>query len=447
MVEPMRGRSEMPEGFWLLLFVYRLLAPFLFLGLLPGALFRAYRRGGGRGRWGERLGRFDLAPEETIEGCVWVRSISVGETLVALRFVEALRQSGWDGPVVLTATTATGVGVAEPRAGALSMRVLFNPLDFEGVVDGFLELIRPKAICFVEGDFWPNLMHAARVRGIPMHLVNARLSPRSAARYACVREWLAPLFAVFDSVQVADEAARALWENVSLGRARVRVSGNLKFDGERSLGGGVVLDRSEIATAGIEAWTEGLVLVAGSTHHGEEVWIARVWQMICAAVPRVKLVIVPRHVERSGEVVRELMDAGFLVRRFSERGGGSGADSTVLLVDCTGVLRGWYALAAVAFVGRSVLARGGQNPAEPVVAGAATVVGPFMENFEGITRELVASGGLFQLREGEDAGKVMTDLLRDGERRARMVAAGRAVLSRHDGAAARAADWVLDGIR
>jgi 3-deoxy-D-manno-octulosonic-acid transferase len=117
MVEPMRGRSEMPEGFWLLLFVYRLLAPFLFLGLLPGALLRAYRRGGGRGRWGERLGRFDLAPEETIEGCVWVRSISVGETLVALRFVEALRQSGWDGPVVLTATTATGVGVAEPRAG------------------------------------------------------------------------------------------------------------------------------------------------------------------------------------------------------------------------------------------------------------------------------------------------------------------------------------------
>lgn len=424
--------------------MYRLLAPFLLLALLPGALVRAYRRGGGRGRFGERFGRFASASGEDLKGCIWVRSISVGETLVAVRFVSALRQAGWQGPVVLTATTATGVAVAEPHAVELSMRVLFNPLDFSGIVESFLEEIRPRAICFVEGDFWPNLMGSAWMRGIPMHLVNARLSPRSAARYACVRGWFAPLFGMFDSVQVADSASGELWNRVSWGKARVKVSGNLKFDGEGAAGAG--LDVRETMEAGAEAWTKGLVVVAGSTHHGEEVWIAEIWRAVCALVPGVRLVIVPRHVERSDEVVRELSGAGFLVRRLSDRGVGAGTDSTVLLVDRTGVLRGWYGVAALAFVGRSVLARGGQNPAEPIVAGAATVVGPFMQNFDGITRELLMSGGLVQLREGEDASVVIRDLLGDAERRNRMVAAGRAVLSRHDGAALRAARWVVEGM-
>ncbi len=434
----------MPEGFGRLLLVYRLLAPFLFLALLPGALLRAYRRGGGRVRFGERFGRFELASGERLEGCVWVRSISVGETLVAVRFVSALRKSGWQGPVVLTATTATGVAVAEPQAKALSMRVLFNPLDFSGIVEPFLEAIRPQAICFVEGDFWPNLMCAAWRRGIPMHVVNARLSPRSASRYACVREWLSPLFAMFDSVQVADDASAELWDGVSSGKARVKVSGNLKFDGDGTPGAG--LDEREIKESGVEAWTKGVVLVAGSTHHGEEVWIARIWSAVCALVPGVRLVIVPRHVERSGEVVRDLAAEGFRVRRFSEFGVGVGDDSTVLLVDRTGVLRAWYGVATVAFVGRSVLARGGQNPAEPVVAGAATVVGPFMENFDGITREMVRAGGVVQLRVGDDSAALFGGLLCDPERRSRMVEAGRAVLSRHDGASLRAARWVLDGL-
>ncbi len=436
----------MPEGFGRLLFVYRVVAPFLFLALLPGALWRAYRRGGGRGRWGERFGRFELASGESLNGCVWVRSISVGETLVAVRFVSALRQSGWAGPVVLSATTATGVAVAESHAEALSMRVLFNPLDFAGIVESFLEEIRPRAICFVEGDFWPHLMAAAWERGIPMHVVNARLSPRSAARYACVREWLAPLFAVFDGVQVADAASGELWNTASGGRARVKVLGNLKFDGEGIAGADSTLNSREVEEAGGGAWTQGLVLVAGSTHHGEELWIARVWRAVCALVPGVRLVIVPRHVERCDEVVRELSTGGFLVRRFSDFGGGAVPDSTILLVNRTGVLRAWYGVAAVAFVGRSVLARGGQNPAEPVVAGAATVVGPWMQNFEGITRELVTAGGLVQLRVGEDAVGVIRDLLCDSDRRVRMVGAGRAVLSRHDGSAVRAARSVLDGI-
>jgi 3-deoxy-D-manno-octulosonic-acid transferase len=436
----------MPDGFERLLFVYRLLAPFLFLALLPGALWRAYRRGGGRCRWGERIGRFELAPGENLVGCVWVRSISVGETLVAVRFVSALRQSGWVGPVVLTATTATGVAVAEAHAEALSMRVLFNPLDFSGVVEPFLEEIRPRAICFVEGDFWPNLMAAAWVRGIPMHVVNARLSPRSAARYACVREWLAPLFAVFDGVQVADTASGDLWSRASAGRARVKVFGNLKFDGDGAAGAGSTLNSREVGGAGVEAWTQGLVLVAGSTHPGEELWIARVWREVCALVPSVRLVIVPRHVERCDEVVRDLSAGGFLVRRFSDFGVGAVPDSTILLVNRTGGLRAWYGVAAVAFVGRSILARGGQNPAEPVVAGAATVVGPWMQNFEGITRELVAAGGMVQLRVGEDAVELIRDLLCDSDRRGRMVGAGRAVLSRHDGAALRAARSVLEGM-
>jgi 3-deoxy-D-manno-octulosonic-acid transferase len=440
----MRARPVRAEGFGRLLLVYRLLAPFLFLALLPGALLRAYRRGGGGGRWAERLGRFDLGTDETLAGCVWVRSISVGETFVAVRFVAALRQAGWKGPVVLTATTATGIAVAEPHAEALSMRILFNPLDFSGTVDRFLEVVRPRTICFVEGDFWPNLMDAARIRQIPTHVVNARLSPRSAARYACVREWLSPLFATFESVQVADEASGVLWERISSRRARVMVSGNLKFDGGAVAGS--ELDEKEVKAAGVEAWTKGTVLVAGSTHDGEELWIAEVWRSVCAAVPDVRLVVVPRHVERSGEVVRSLAEAGFSVRRFSESAGESGSDSAVLVVDCTGVLRGWYGVASVAFVGRSVLAQGGQNPAEPVVAGAATVVGPHMQNFDGITRELVKAGGMIQLRVGEDAVGVIRDLLCDSGRRARMAEAGRAVLSRHDGASLRAARWVLEGL-
>ena len=427
--------------------MYRLFAPLIFICLLPGALWRAFRRGGNKGRWRERFGDIGSGSGQSgLEGCIWVRSISVGETLVAIRFVRALRRAGWTGPVVLTATTSTGVAVAEDEALRLGVRVFFNPLDFRFAVDRFLGATEPCAICFVEGDFWPNLTGSAFLRGIPLHLVNARLSPRSAARYACVREWLSPLFACFASVQVSDEESLERWRVISCGRAQGMITGNLKFDSE-GIGDGQA-SQHEVDGSGkrLSGFGQGPLLVAGSTHDPEEVWIAWLWRSLRVRLPGLRLVLVPRHVERCAEIEVTLSRWGFSVRRSSAMVGVRVDEETVVLVDSTGELRSWYGIATMALIGRSFLARGGQNPAEPLMAGTAAVVGPFMENFTEITRELVSAGGVLQVESVSGVEEALCGLLSDSARRARMVVAGRSVLARHDGSATRAAGVVLAGV-
>jgi 3-deoxy-D-manno-octulosonic-acid transferase len=426
--------------------VYRLFAPLIFICLLPGALWRAFRRGGNKGRWRERFGDIGSGDGRSgLEGCIWVRSISVGETLVALRFVLALRRAGWKGPVVLTATTSTGVAVAEDRALQLGVRVFFNPIDFRFAVDRFLGATEPTAICFVEGDFWPNLTESAFRRGVSLHVVNARLSPRSAARYACVREWLSPLFACFSSVQVADEESLERWRIISCGRARGMITGNLKFDSEGMGYMQASQHERDLSVERLSGWGQGPLLVAGSTHDPEEVWIAGLWRSLRVRLPGLRLVLVPRHVERCAEIEVTLNRRGFSVQRSSAMTSVRMDHETVVLVDSTGELRSWYRAATVALIGRSFLARGGQNPAEPLMAGAAAVVGPSMENFTEVTRELVSAGGLLQVACVSAVEEALLGLLLDSARRERMVAAGRSVLARHDGSAARAAGVVLSG--
>ena len=433
---------ELPWSVLFPLFVYRVVAPWFALGMLPGLVMRLYRRGNWRSKFGQRFGRFEAGDVERLRSrrWTWIQSISVGETHVALRLIKALQESDPGISVVLSVTTSTGYAMAE-AAGSDRLFPMYNPVDAVGAVERVLEVMRPERLVLVEGGVWPNLVVACYRRRIPVVLANGRLSPRSARRYARARYLTGPFFELLEWVGVSDPEEVPRWEGVGVPRERIFVMGSIKFDQE-----GVGVGRREefrelISSVG---WGGGTrLLVAGSTHEGEEVLLGQLFLRWRGNHPRLRLVVAPRHVERVPSLRQALEAMG--VRVILRSALPASGEAEVVLLDSTGELRDWYALATVAFVGKSLLAHGGQNPVEPALAGKPVVFGPHMENFEIIARHLCAAGGAFEVRDSEGLEEVVARLLGDPELCERSGARAAAALASHQGAASRTAALILRG--
>lgn len=416
--------------------IYNLLFPFVFLALLPGWLLRMARRGGYRRNFLQRFGYY--APEVLARyresRPVWVHAVSVGEVLIALKLIAAMRRDDPDLRVVLSTTTSTGYALAREKAGG-EYEVVYYPLDLPWVVRRVFAQWKPCEVVLVEAEVWPNFTAEARRRGIPVTLVNARLSGRSERRYRRIRWLVRPVFAQLDLACVQEEGDCARWEGVGIRREVIAVCGSIKFDDADAAGTPDAAKIEAIACA-VFPGEGNLVLIGGSTHEGEEVLLARVYVNLRKEFPTLKLVLVPRHFERSGGVVAKLETLGLRLLRRS-RWTAEAGEADIFLVDTTGELRAWYARADVAFVGKSLLAEGGQNPAEPVMAGAATVFGPNMQNFQPLATQLLTRGGALEVGNERDLEEKVRELLRSPEKRAAMVEAGRQVLAAHRGATQR----------
>lgn len=412
--------------------VYNLAFPVVLLLLLPGFLVRMLRRGKYRHKFWQRFGIYSPRVFERIGGGgrTWVHAVSVGEVMVALKLIQALREADPSRQFVLSTTTSTGFKLAA-RAKSPALEPIYNPLDFFFSARRAVRTIRPDVLILVEAEVWPNIVCEARASGARVALVNARLSPRSERRFRMVRWITAPVFNQLHllCLQEPDDVAR--WVALGVDRRRLEVTGSIKFDD------GALRSQRDFRPVlrALGVGERAPILLGGSTFDGEEEILGEVYSELRKSHPELFLILVPRHFERAAGVAAQLEKSGLRVARRTQPGGGSAAD--VLLVDTTGELRDWYACATVVFIGKSLTARGGQNPAEPVAAGVPVVFGPNMQNFASLAGQFLRHEGAVQVTDSRSLQTAVDQLLGNGELRSRLAANAAACLAVHRGATLR----------
>ncbi|MFL6590869.1 MAG: 3-deoxy-D-manno-octulosonic acid transferase [Chthoniobacterales bacterium] len=423
-------------------FFYNLLYPLGLLFFLPGQISKLLRRGNYRHKFGQRFGFYAPEVRQRLAShrCTWMHAVSVGEVAVALKLAAKLRGLDPDFFCALTTTTTTGfqVATAEPND---DLEVLYSPLDFWPIIRRAFAVIRPLRIVLVEAEVWPNLTAEARNRGIALVLVNARLSGRSEARFHRFHFLIRPTFQCLDAVCVQEAEDVDRWVALGIPRDRIHHVGSIKYDPE-----GVRLN-PDLPMEVLRAFAierDRPILFGGSTHPGEEEILGEIFQRLRADFPAFTLIIAPRHVERAREIRTALEQMGLDVALRSEAKSGRVQPPDCLLLDSTGELQHWYAVATIVFVGKSLTSRGGQNPVEPILAGRPVLFGPHMENFSALAQALVANKAAVQVRDPNSLQEKIAWLLRDREAALNLVANAQGVLARHSGATARTAELVLN---
>ena len=353
---------------------------------LPFWLYQIWRHGKYRRGFSERMGK---VPDRLENACeqevIWIHAVSVGEVLAVSGLVGQLHRQFPQWRIVVSTTTDTGQDLARKRFG--EENVFYFPMDFAFAIRPYLRALRPKLVVLAETEFWPNFLRMAHGIGARVAVVNARISDRSWPRYRRFRWALRRLLANVDLFLAQTEQDKARLESIGADGGRVRVSGNLKFDVSLPAPPGIVERlRRSFASAGA-----GPVLVCGSTVEGEDPPLLRAFENVRVSHPRAVMVLAPRHPERFEAVDSLLQEMGIPTHRRSQWQGEPLAGG-VFLVDTIGELAALYGLADVAFVGGSLVPRGGHNIIEPAQHGVATVTGNHTENF----RDIV---GLFQSRD------------------------------------------------
>jgi 3-deoxy-D-manno-octulosonic-acid transferase len=420
-------------------FVYNLFWPIGLLFFLPSYFVKMIRRGGYREKFGQRLGIYDAELRSRLakRKSTWLHAVSVGEVNVALKLANSLRALEPGLHCVLTTTTTTGFALANKNAPPW-IEVVYTPLDYWPIMRRAFSVIRPTRIVLVEAEVWPNLVALAYERRIPTILVNARLSPRSERRFRRFRFFVAPTFRLLDLLcaQEPDDVDR--WVAIGVVRDRIRVVGSIKYDpdGREQTS---KAQGSERPASFSDADRQRPVLFGGSTHRGEEEILATIFLRLRQQFPSLRLFIAPRHVERLREIRAQLAALPIRVSLASEIAANRESDADCIVLDTTGELQRWYAIATIVFMGKSLTAHGGQNPVEPIMAGKPVVFGPHMENFATLAMTLVSKKGGIQVHDVDSLERTIAGLLGDSEARQRLVQSAYEVLSRHEGATARTA--------
>jgi 3-deoxy-D-manno-octulosonic-acid transferase len=382
----------------------------------------------------ERLGcvprRFRKA---TSRPRIWLHAVSVGEVLAATRLVKTLDAAFPDCAVVVSTTTRTGQALAHERFGA--ERVFYCPLDLPWAVRAYLQALKPQLLILAETEFWPNLLAGCFRRRIPVAVVNARISDRSWPRYRALRGVWRPFLSRLERVLAQSEIDAERLLALGCRQDRVTVAGNLKFD--------VRAAAEAEATRELKARAVGLrIVVAGSTLDGEEAALLEAWPRLLAADQNLVLVLAPRHPERFAAVAGLLEKSGRAWLRRSNWKTQPPAPvlpGTIVLLDTIGELASVYSLAAVAFVGGSLIPSGGHNPLEPAQFGVPIVNGPSYENFRAITDDLIAHRAI-RIATKDQLAEVLLELLCDRAAAEALGARAKEVFDREAGATDRSVE-------
>jgi 3-deoxy-D-manno-octulosonic-acid transferase len=406
------------------LFFYTL----LFYLLLPLVCLRLWWRGrrapAYRQRWRERFG----FGTPVLEQCLWVHAVSVGETLAAQPLVNALLERYPGVPVLVTTMTPTGSERVRALWGERVQHV-YAPYDLPAALRRFLRRARPRILIIMETELWPNMLHAARKAGVPVLLANARLSERSARGYGRAGALTRQLLQDLSHVAAQDAATASRFQGLGLPAHKLTVTGSIKFDitvAHSLIEGAQELRRQwQLATRP--------VLVAASTHAGEDAVVLEAFRLLQEHWPEAFLILVPRHPERFDEVARLIAGTGLpAVRRSS--GAPVDAATAILLGDSMGELLRWFAMADVAFMGGSLVPVGGHNMLEPLALGLPTLTGPHLFNFQSIADELFAASALTEVHDARELADAVAGFWSDPVRALARRQAGLAVLERNRGA-------------
>lgn len=389
----------------------------------PAWLLKMTRRGGWGSGLSERVGFYDRDPEFERQGSVYFHAVSVGEVLLALKLIEAWSEETED-HFVLAPTTATGMQIAREKAPDY-VRVVYAPIDVPFLVRRAFLRFSPRAIVLIESELWPNLILTADQLKIPIGIANARLSPRSGERLLKFQSLVGPFISKFDRIGVPEEEDVSRWESIGARSEAIVVTGNVKFDPQGASAPELRTDFSKM----LASFGTKKILMAVSTFSGEEEFFAKAFLKIPNSLP----VIVPRHAERRSEV-KKALEFIFENRVILRSDFSNPTGNEIFVIDSTGELRNWTAHADVVVIGKSILSKGGQNPAEAIQANIPVIAGPYMANFEPLVTELQNVRAIQTVATQEE---LVTALHLALEEPSQFTAPATEVLLKHEGAVAR----------
>ncbi len=441
------------------LFIYQAFSSLA--GLLGWPLYYYHLKSRGQGEsFLPRLGLKAPPPPPPGSPRVWVHGVSVGEILAAVPLVAELQKILPQSGLIVSTGTETGQAVARQHFSPLGALVCYFPLDLPWAVDQALNILKPHVFVALESEVWPNFLTAARRRGVSLALMNARLSDRSFRRYARYQKYLIDFINLFAIIAAGSREDYRRLSTLGLPASKLTFTGNLKVDAlwarRRQTApssppplpdhpSGEMSGSSNQPVSPIEPLRlQGEpVLLAASTHPGEEELVLAAYETLRVPYPALLLILAPRHPERAAAVGELLRGRGLGFQGWQAlKNGAAVRQEPVVLVDTVGDLFALYAAADVAFVGGSLVPHGGQNILEPAVWGLAPVYGPHLENFRWAEEMLREAGAGLEVQDAASLAAAVRHLLDNPEERRRRGSAALAALTPHRGAARRQAELV-----
>nr|WP_320115674.1 3-deoxy-D-manno-octulosonic acid transferase [uncultured Desulfuromonas sp.] len=420
--------------------LYDIVVWLIALFLVPCYLVRGLIQGKVRHGLRERLGFF--APErfhyDGSRQVFWIHAVSVGETRAAIPLIKALRKNYPDAVLVLSNVTETGHEIA--RGIQVVDECFYFPLDASWVVQRVVQRVRPNQVIIVETELWPNFIRTCSRFGIPVHLVNGRFSDRSFPRYLRFKKLLQPLLELLSSFCMQSRVDADRVEQLGAPVDRIVVTGNIKFDMESSLPTDVT---NEQLRREFHVPETCRVLVAGSTHSGEEELVITVYQQLRKRFDDLLLILVPRHPERCDQVAEWLTDARLQWQRRSQLSDQTLSCGQVLLVDTIGEMLKFYQLAQVVFVGGSLVPIGGHNVLEASLLKKPVLFGPYMHNFREIAAMINQAQGGGRIEDSDALRREFERLLDDPQACQAMGEKGWVLLQKNSGATLHTLQHVL----
>jgi 3-deoxy-D-manno-octulosonic-acid transferase len=345
---------------------------------------------------------------------IWIHALSVGEVFASVPMVQRIRERYTDRPLVFSVSTMTGNEIARKLLSSDVDHIFYFPYDFVWSVRRVVDGIDPAIFVLVESDIWPNILFELKKREIASVLVNGRMSPGSFSGYKALSFFMRWVFDTMSMICVQSPRDARLFQAVGAPADRITITGNIKFDLEVPAISNQELERLKQSMK-IPAYRR--ILLAGSTHEGEETILLSVFAQLRKRFDDIVLLVVPRNPERASAVSNLFASSGWSTAMTGElKDIAPGVLFDVIVVDVMGMLRQLYALADISFVGGSLVKEGGHNPLEPAAFGKPIIFGPDMTDFPWVAEMLINSGGAVQVKGGDEFIEAATTLLTDGDR-------------------------------
>lgn len=406
-------------------FIYNILQLLTLIFFLPLLALMALFSAKYKERIPRRLGvGLQLPPKKQGKPRIWIHALSVGEVTSAKPLIKALRQEIPESELFFSTVTQGGHLVAKAMSADVDQFIAF-PFDFFFTVKRFVDRVQPDVFVLVETDFWPNIIWQLKKSGVPCVLVNGRIAQKSFARYRLFKPLFTSFFDSFSALSMQMDSGQLQLQQLGVAPQKVTSSGNLKFDLD------LRIEDAPDLSAMTQHFTDKIVVVAGSTHEGEEPIVLEAFAKVSKIHKNLLLVVAPRNVERAQKVYEMAVALGF------ETGFKTGvmSESTrVIILDTLGELVYLYSFADIVFVGGSLVDERGHNPLEPAYWGKPVVYGPYMEDFYAASQGLLKAGGGVQTYP-EDLNKTIGYLCADSDLRTKMGSSAKEFVMAHQGAA------------
>lgn len=386
------------------------------IGSIPALilyLFYRWMRGKSREGWGDRLGVLPSPGEQPV---VWIHAVSAGEAVAAEALVRAIRRCLPEVHLVYTAGTPEGRATAIQRMGNLLDHVAYVPYDFPWMVRRAMNRVQPQLFVLVESELWPNLLQAAKERGVPVLLANGYISEKTLRKGRWVPFLYRWIFSNINTLCVQSEEVRQRALALGADPARIRVTGSVKYDQATEP---LPPERAAAWQALFQIQPEEPVLVAGSTHPGEETAVLEAYRQLWQSGVPLRLILAPRHPRRADEVEALIREAGHPVVRRTQiqpDANRSIPRDAVLLLDTMGELAGVFSVATVVFLGGSLVPVGGHDILQPLIAGKPVLVGPYTHRQRETVDDALKEGVVWRVKNAQELAQRAAELIADCRR-------------------------------